>query len=64
MNLTVLGDNKYRVHINDLCEKYRSLVPDNIKEEADWEGYLIVSQTILNVLEMRYRIQKFRNKTN
>lgn len=64
MNLTDLGDNKYRVHINDLCEKYGSLVPDNIKEEADWEGYLIVSQTILNALEMRYRIQKFRTKTN
>lgn len=64
MNLTDLGDRKYRAHINDLCDKYGSLVPDNIKAEADWEGYLIVSRTILNALEMRYRIQKFRNKTN
>lgn len=59
-----LGDSKYRVHIDELCGKYGDLVPDNIKEEADWEGYIIVSQTILNALEMRYRIKKFRTKTN
>lgn len=62
MNLTDLGDRKCRVHINDLCEKYGYLVPDNIKAEADWEGYVIVSRTILNALEMRYRIQKYRKQ--
>lgn len=60
MNLREIGTDKYRVKLEELLNKYESLVPENIRSGVDWEGYIIISLMKLNALEMRYRIFNHR----